>query len=125
MASQSDRRYLESHEWHKLDGGTVLIGISQFAVEELTDITFLDLTRKSGAVKAGDTFGEIESVKATSELYCGIDGEVIAVNDELLASPEKINDNPWDAWLIKIKPSNPAQLEQLLDAAAYDAQHSH
>ncbi len=125
MGSQSDRRYLESHEWHKLDGGAVLIGISQFAVEELTDITFLDITRKSGAVKAGDTFGEIESVKATSELYSGIDGEVIAVNDELLANPEKINENPWDAWLIKIQPSNPAQLEQLLDAAAYDAQHSH
>ena len=79
MASPADRRYLESHEWHKAEGDLVVIGVSQFAVDELTDITYLDIKKKAGEIKAGQSFGEIESVKATSELYCGIDGTIVAV----------------------------------------------
>lgn len=124
MASKDDRRYLESHEWHKVAGGVVTIGVSKFAVDELTDITFLDIARKSGAIKAGDTFGEIESVKATSELYCGIDGEVVEVNQAVIDSPETINEDPWDkGWLIKVRPSDAKQVDKLLGAAEYDKLH--
>ena len=124
MASKDDRKYLESHEWHKPEGDLVVIGISAFAVEELTDITFLEILKTDGAIKAGETFGEIESVKATSELYCGIDGEIVEVNDALVDTPETINEDPWDAgWLIKVKPANTSQLDGLMDAAAYDGAH--
>lgn len=119
-ASPSDRRYLETHEWHKPEGGLVVIGVSKFAVDELTDITFLDIKKKSGAIKAGDSFGEIESVKATSELYCGIDGTVEAVNQAVLDNPAIINEDPYEkGWLIKIRPTNPGQLDKLLTADAY------
>ncbi len=122
MAAKEDRRYLESHEWHKLDGDVVSIGISRFAVDELTDITYLELSQDSGEIAAGQAIGEIESVKTTSELYSGIDGEIVAVNTAAIESPEILNDDPWDqGWIIKIKPSDPAQLENLLSAADYDA----
>lgn len=123
MASPDDRKYLESHEWHKLEGDLVVIGISKFAVEELTDITYVEYLKEDGPIKAGETFGEVESVKATSELYVGIDGEVVAVNQELLDNPALMNDDCYDAgWMIKIKPSDASQLDNLLDAAAYDEQ---
>lgn len=119
----NDRRYLESHEWHKPDASApelVVVGISQFAVEELTDITYLDIRKKQGPIKAGEAFGEIESVKATSELYGGIDGTVVAVNQEAIANPAIINQDPYGkGWMIKIKPTNPKQLEQLLSADDY------
>ncbi|MEX0776738.1 MAG: glycine cleavage system protein GcvH [Phycisphaeraceae bacterium] len=124
MPSPTDRRYLESHEWHKLDGGLVTIGISQFAVDELTDITYLDVRKKSGAIKAGESFGEIESVKATSDLYCGIDGQVVAVNQAVITDPAIINQDPFDkGWIIKVKPSDPGQVETLIAADAYDKMH--
>ena len=121
MGSPDDRRYLQSHEWHKLEGGVVSIGISQFAVDELTDITYLELSKTSGAIRKGESFGEIESVKATSELYCGLDGEIVEVNQEAIHAPESINGDPYGAWLIKVKPANPADVESLLSAADYDA----
>ncbi|HAI13177.1 MAG TPA: glycine cleavage system protein GcvH [Phycisphaerales bacterium] len=122
MASKTDRTYLESHEWHKVEGDLVVIGISQHAVDELSDITFIEYGKESGTLSAGDTFGEIESVKATSELYCGIDGEVVEVNNELIDSPQTVNDDPWDkGWMIKVKPSNPDQVKSLLSAEDYDA----
>jgi len=124
MASPTDRRYLVSHEWHQLKDGFVLIGISQFAVDELTDVTYLDVRKSSGPIKAGETFGEVESVKATSELYSGIDGVVVAVNQDVIDNPALINEDPYGkAWLIKIEPSDPGQLDGLLSAADYDAQH--
>jgi glycine cleavage system H protein len=121
MAAPADRKYLESHEWHKLDDdGNVVIGISQMAVDELTDITFVEIEATEGAIGKGESFGEIESVKATSELYCGIDGEVVAVNEDLLNDPSIINDDPYDkGWMIKVKPSDPEQLEGLLPAKTY------
>ena len=122
MASPDDRRYLDTHEWHKLDGGHVEIGVSQFAVDELTDVTFVEVGVTEGPVSAGQTFGEIESVKATSDLICGIDGEVIAVNQDVLDNPALINDDAYDAWLIRVKPDDPGQVERLLSAADYDAQ---
>ncbi len=124
MASPTDRRYLESHEWHQpAADGTIAIGITDFAVEELTDITYVGVNIAKGPIAAGQVFGEVESVKATSELYCGVAGEVVAVNQAVVDRPEAINDAPFDAWLIKIKPSNPADLSKLHDAAAYDQSH--
>ncbi|MEM7576477.1 MAG: glycine cleavage system protein GcvH [Planctomycetota bacterium] len=125
MPAPTDRRYLDSHEWHKLhDDGTVTIGISEFAVDELTDITYLEIANQDGDLAAGDSFGEIESVKATSDLYCGIDGKVIEVNQAAVDDPETINRDCFgDGWMIKVQPSDPAQLDALMDAAAYEANH--
>ncbi len=125
MPAPDDRRYLESHEWHKPEGDVVTIGISQFAVDELTDITYLEITAE-GSIHQGDTLGEIESVKATSELYTGIDGEVIEVNQAVIDDPSLINRDCYgDGWIVKIRPSDPAQLENLLSAADYEKQTAH
>jgi glycine cleavage system H protein len=121
MASPQDRRFLETHEWHQERDGLVTIGVSQFAVDELTDITYLDIKKKSGPIRAGESFGEIESVKATSELYCGIDGTVVEFNQAAIDNPAIINEDAFDkGWLIKVKPSDAAQLGKLLSAAEYD-----
>lgn len=121
MASPADRRYLESHEWHKPEGGVVVVGISQFAVDELTDITYVDVKKKSGAIKAGETLGEIESVKATSDIYCGISGTVVAFNQAVIDDPSLINKDPYGAgWLIKVQPSNAGEIEKLLPSDKYD-----
>ena len=123
MASPSDRRYLQTHEWHKVEADHVTIGISRFAVDELTDITYLEIMRNEGPIKAGESFGEIESVKATSDLYCGVDGTIVAVNQEAIDNPALINDDPYDkGWLIKVQPDHPTPLDQLLSAEAYDQQ---
>lgn len=124
MASPDDRRYRETHEWHKREGDLVVVGITQFAVAELTDITYLDIRITRGPIKAGQAFGEIESVKATSELYCGIDGQVVEVNQEALANPALINQDPYGrGWLIKVRPNDPAQFDRLLSAREYDRLH--
>ncbi len=124
MASPDDRRYAETHEWHHPQGDTVVIGLTRFAVNELTDITFVDILKSDGQIKAGESFGEIESVKATSELYSGIDGEIVAVNDQAIDTPAVINEDPHDqGWLIKVKPADPAQLDKLMTAQQYDETH--
>jgi glycine cleavage system H protein len=125
MASPADRRYLDSHEWHKPGpDGTVTIGISQFAVDELTDITYVDVKKKTGVVKAGETFGEIESVKATSDIYCGIDGTVVAFNQKVIDDPSLVNKDPYgEGWLVKVKPAAADGINKLLTAEAYDKAH--
>lgn len=121
MAFPEDRRYLESHEWHKPDGDLVVIGISKFAADELTDITYLEIARQDGQITAGELLGEIESVKTTSELYCGVDGEVVEVNQEVIDRPETINQDPYErGWMVKIRPQNPGQLDSLLTAQEYE-----
>jgi len=123
MASPDDRKYLSSHEWHKLDGDIVTIGVSAFAIEELTDVTYLEVTKDEGEIEKGEEFGEIESVKATSELYSGVSGEVIEVNQEVLDDPAILNNDAYDkGWMIKVKASDLSEMDQLLDAAAYDKQ---
>ncbi len=126
MSTPTDRRYLDSHEWHRPeDDGTVTLGISQFAVNELNDVTYLEFLKDSGSLSKGETFGEIESVKATSELYAGIDGEIVEVNQAALDEPDVINRDCYgEGWMIRVKPSDPTQLDALLDAAAYDALHA-
>ena len=121
MPSPDDRRYLETHEWHKPEGELIVIGISQFAVDELTDITYLEVSKESGPIRKGEVFGEIESVKATSEVYCGIDGEVVEVNQEVLEDPSILNEDPFDkGWIIKVRPADADATDALLSAADYD-----
>lgn len=124
MPSPDDRRYLESHEWHKAEGDLITIGLSQFAVSELTDITYLEITAEQGSIAAGDSFGEIESVKTTSELYCGVSGEVVAVNEQVIEHPELINEDAYGrGWMIKVRPSDAGMLDALLAAQEYDRLH--
>lgn len=116
----AELRYNDSHEWHKLEGETVTMGISKFAVDELTDVTFVELPEVGEQVEAGSAVGEIESVKATSEIYTGISGKVTAVNENVVDDPSILNEDPYEAgWLLKIEPADPAELEQLMDAKTY------
>jgi glycine cleavage system H protein len=126
MPVPNDRRYLQSHEWHKLEGDVVTIGITQIAADELTDITYISLPKVGDAVKANERFGEIESVKATSDLYSGVSGTVTAVNEALASDPGLINRQPHDAgWMIKVKASDPGQVNQLMSADDYHARTGH
>ena len=121
MSSPTDRRYLESHEWHKLDGDVVTIGISKFAVDELTDITDIELARTAGQIEAGESVAEVESVKATSDLYSGVSGEIIEVNQDAVDNPAVLNDDPYEAgWLLKVRVPDTAEYDGLLSAADYD-----
>ena len=122
MPAPSDRKYLSTHEWHKLEGDTVMIGITQFAADELTDITFVELPKVGAKVEANKAFGEIESVKATSDLISGVSGTVTAVNGTLSDNPGLVNKDPFaGAWMIKVKVSNAADLDKLLTAEQYDS----
>ncbi len=116
-------RYAKSHEWARLeDDGTVTVGISAYAVEALTDLVFMQLPDVGTPVTAGESFGEIESVKAVSDLYAPVSGEVVGVNAQLPGKLETLGEDPYGSgWVVSIQPSDPAQLEQLLDQAAYDA----
>ncbi len=116
----SDRRYLETHEWHKLDGEIVTLGITQIAADELTDITYVALPKVGDKIEANGRFGEVESVKATSDLYSGVGGVVTQVNDKLTTDPGLINRDPHEAgWMIKLKATNPADVNKLLSVEQY------
>jgi glycine cleavage system H protein len=122
----TDRRYLASHEWHKLDGGICTIGITKFAADELTDITYVSLPVAGTEVKAGKPFGEIESVKATSDLVSGVSGVVTEVNKKLSDAPELVNSDSFgQGWMVKVKVSDAAAFEKLMAAQAYEAQLGH
>jgi glycine cleavage system H protein len=111
--------YSESHEWVKVEGDLAVIGVSDFAQEEMGDITYVDLPSEGDEVEAGEEFGALESVKASSELFSPVSGTVEAVNEELEGAPEKVNEDAYAAWIIKVRMSNPAELDALMDAAAY------
>lgn len=114
-----DVRYTTDHEWAKMKGDTVIVGISDYAQDQLGDIVFVELPEVGDTLEAGDEFGTLESVKAVSELYTPIGGEVIAVNEELNDNPELLNQNPYGGWIIEIKPSDAGEFEKLLDKDAY------
>jgi glycine cleavage system H protein len=119
----NDRRYTSDHEWAKLEGDNAVIGVSAFAVEQLGDITLVSVDASVGdRLEAGKAFGTIESVKTLSDLFAPISGTLEAVNGDLEESPELINDDCYGkGWMIKIKPSSPAEMDKLMDVAAYDA----
>lgn len=117
----AELRYAKSHEWARLESdGTVTVGITDYAQNSLGDITYVQVPKVGAALKAGDTFGVVESVKAASDLYAPISGTVVAVNAALDGAPETVNKAPYaDGWMLKLKPSDPAAVGALLDAPAY------
>ncbi|MGE4506876.1 MAG: glycine cleavage system protein GcvH [Desulfovibrionaceae bacterium] len=116
----TDLLYAESHEWARIEGDVATIGITTFAQEQLGDLVFVELPQVGDSFEAGAEMGSVESVKAASEIYCPVAGEVVEVNGELEGAPEKVNQDPYGAgWMIKVRLS--AQPEGLLDAAAYEA----
>ena len=115
--------YQKSHEWIRVDGDQAVIGISDYAQSELNDVVYVELPEVGDALEKGDEFGSVESVKAASELYMPAGGEVIAVNEALEDTPELINSSPFgDGWMMRIKLSDPADLEDLLSAPAYKSE---
>lgn len=115
-----DYRYTKEHEWIKVEGDTGTIGITDHAQEELGDIVFVDLPKVGSTVTAGKTMGSVESVKAVSDIFSPVSGEVTAVNSELAEKPEKLNADPHGAaWLVKVQLSNAAEIASLMTAAAY------
>ena len=116
-------RYLPSHEWARLDSGLVTVGITDFAVSELSDLVFIDLPSAGTQVEKGKRFGEVESVKAVSDVYAPVSGEIVEVNCALADAVEAVHDDPFGAgWMLKIRPSAKDPLAELLTAEAYDAQ---
>jgi glycine cleavage system H protein len=124
MASdvRSDRRYTKDHEWARAESGAIEVGITAYAVDQLGDITLLNLDVKPGdTIAEGKAFGTIESVKTLSDLFAPIAGKVVAVNDELVNKPESVNGDCWAAWMVRIEPADPTAVDALMDADAYAA----
>jgi len=121
MSSPEDRRYSESHEWFKVDGDLVTIGITTHATEALTDITYVEMKPSGTSLSPGDSAGEVESVKTTSDVYTVVGGDVAEANQAVVDDPSLVNSDPYgDGWLVRIKSDDLGPLEDLLDAAAYD-----
>ena len=122
MASPTDLRYTRTHEWVRVEGDVATIGVSDHAQNELGDITYLELPDPGTEVESSKPLGVVESVKAASDIYSPLDGEIVERNDGLLDSPETVNSDPYGgAWLVKIRLSNPAQVDELMDSVSYDA----
>jgi glycine cleavage system H protein len=115
-------RYQESHEWIRIEGDEAVIGISDYAQSELNDVVYVELPEVGDSLAQGDEFGSVESVKASSELYMPMSGEVIAVNEQLEDEPELINSAPFgEGWMLRIRLADPTEADELLDAAGYRA----
>ena len=116
----TDRRYTEEHEWVKLDGDLAVVGITNFAQDQLGDVVYVELPKVGDRVEAAKSFGVIESVKTASDLFAPVSGVVTEVNPDLTAAPEKVNDGPYEGgWLIKVKPDNPSDIDSLMTAQQY------
>ena len=117
----SDLRYTKDHEWVRLDGDTATIGVTDFAANQLGDVVFVDLPQVGKSVEQFATFGVVESVKAVSDLYAPVSGDVVEVNSDLGTKPELVNSDPFgEGWMIRVKVGDAAQVGDLLDAAAYE-----
>jgi glycine cleavage system H protein len=117
-----DRRYTKEHEWVKVEGDRARVGITDYAQNQLGDVVYLELPEVGRILKAGETFGTVESVKAVSELFAPVSGEVLEVHSDLVSNPETINTDPHgQGWMILVKASDPAAIGSLLDAKAYQA----
>ena len=114
-------KYSESHEWVKVEGNVAIIGVSDYAQAEMGDITYVDMPDVDDEVSAGEEFGALESVKASSDLISPVSGTVVAVNEELEDAPEKVNEDAYAGWIIKVEMSDASELDALMDAAAYKA----
>ena len=114
-----DLRYTDEHEWARITGDTARIGVSDYAQDQLGDIVFVELPAVGDTIAKGEVFGTLESVKAVSELYLPLSGEVVAVNTALTDAPELINQDPYAAWIVEVRPTDAGEYDQLLTAAAY------
>jgi glycine cleavage system H protein len=121
MAYPANYRYTREHEWIELEGSIGAVGITDYAQNSLGDIVYVDMPKVGDPVTANATFGSVESVKAVSDLFSPVTGKVIAVNEELTSAPDKLNEKPHETWIIKVELADPAQMDALLDAAAYEA----
>ena len=122
LSYPSDCRYADSHEYVRVEGELIRVGISAFAVDQLGDIVFVELPEVGAALSQGSSFGSVESVKAVEEVMAPISGTIEARNEAVLASPEELQNDPYgEGWLLLVRPSDPAQLEGLMDAATYSA----
>jgi glycine cleavage system H protein len=126
MNHPDNLRYSSSHEWVRVDGDRATLGITDFAQHELGDVVFLELPAVGKTFRAGAVFGTVESVKAVSDLYCPLSGEVVETNEALPDAPEGINNSPYDTgWMIVLRMSNPSELDALMDAATYAVSIAH
>lgn len=119
MNFPKELKYSGSHEWVIVEDGTATVGISDFAQDALGDVVFINLPEEGDEVVAGEAFGDVESVKAVSDLVSPVTGTIAAINEELLDAPEKLNEDPYGAWIIKVE--NVEETEELMDAEAYEA----
>lgn len=117
----ADLKYTKDHEWVRIDGDTGTVGITNFAQQQLGDVVYVDLPDVGKTLRAGETFGTIESVKAVSELFAPLSGEVIEVNGDLKNHPENVNAKPHDTWMIKVRIANAGEASSLLDSSAYQS----
>ena len=119
MNHPTELKYTKSHEWLRMEDGVAVVGISDFAQDALGDVVFINLPQEGDETTAGESFGDVESVKAVSELICPVSGTICAVNEELLDAPELLNQDPYAAWIIKV--DNVTETEELLEASEYEA----
>ncbi|MCA9302553.1 MAG: glycine cleavage system protein GcvH [Phycisphaerales bacterium] len=121
MGTPTDRLYTESHEWHKIDGDILTIGLTTYAVDQLTDVTFVEMREVGTEIEPGESVGEVESVKTTSDIYSQAGGEITEVNEALADNPELVNNDPYgDGWLVKLKIIDKGNLDDCIDADSYD-----
>jgi glycine cleavage system H protein len=122
MNYPEDLKYTPEHEWARQKGGRVIVGITDFAQDQLGDVVYVELPAVGDEIKKGEAFGVVESTKAVSELFAPLSGKVVEVNDPLVETPEIVNDDPYEeGWMIAIEPSDPKELTELLDVKAYSA----
>ncbi|MFZ4642827.1 MAG: glycine cleavage system protein GcvH [Phycisphaerales bacterium] len=124
MASPANCKFTESHEWFRVEGETVVVGITQFAANELTDVTYVQMKPSGTAIESGASLGEVESVKTTSDIYSVLAGSIVEVNTEVVKDPSLVNSDPFGkGWLVKMRASDVGKLGGLMDASTYDAKH--
>ncbi|PID92562.1 MAG: glycine cleavage system protein H [Bacteroidetes bacterium] len=122
MNVPDELKYTSEHEWIRVEGDEIIVGVSDFAQGELGDVVFIEIETEGEQLAKGETFGTVEAVKTVSDMYMPVDGEIIAVNPALEDNPELVNSDPFgEGWMVRIRPSDPAQIDELLDAAAYKA----
>jgi glycine cleavage system H protein len=124
MSSPADRVYSESHEWHQVQGDTLTLGLTRYAVDALTDVTYVSMKPVGTKFNAGQTIGEVESVKTTSDVYCACSGEIVELNKAVADDPSLLNSDPFGkGWLCKVKITDKGGLSKLSDASSYDKAH--
>lgn len=124
MASPANCKFTESHEWFRVEGETIVVGITQFAANELTDVTYVQMKPSGTTIESGASLGEVESVKTTSDIYSVLAGSIVEVNSEVVKDPSLVNSDPFGkGWLVKLRAADAGKLGGLMDASTYDAKH--